>query len=193
MGGLVGVLIYMSLERCSIFPCDRQPHVPCQSTSLSMAQPEFCGNGQVSPMMGACDQSTSHKRKVPSPFISYSTSSHGVVQLAPSSKRHAGGKDTKAGGAEESAEREVDKFSLLNPEAASGKEEEAVEEAHFGNGSGEQEASPTLSMISCGSMSAFALGVASGNGGRPMDASPSKCQKSPSGGIIDQAAATVDS
>ena len=144
-------------------------------------------------MMGACDQSTSHKRKVPSPFISYSTSSHGVVQLAPSSKRHAGGKDTKAGGAEESAEREVDKFSLLNPEAASGKEEEAVEEVHFGNGSGEQEASPTLSMISCGSMSAFALGVASGNGGRPMDASPSKCQKSPCGGIIDQGAATVDS
>jgi hypothetical protein len=146
-------------------------------------------------MMGACDQSTSHKRKVPSPFISYSTSSHGVVQLAPSSKRHAGGKQTKAGGAEESAERAVNKFSLLNPEAASGKEEEAeaVEEAHFGNGSGEQEASPALSMISCGSMSAFALGVASGNGGRPIDASPSKCQKSPGAGIIDQAAATVDS
>lgn len=144
-------------------------------------------------MIGACDQSTSHKRKVPSPFISYSTSSHGVVQLAPSSKRHAGGKDDKVGGAEESAEREVDKFSLLNPEAANGKDEEAVEEAHFVNGCGEEEASPALSMISCGSMSAFALGVASGNCVRPMDASPSKCHKSPSGGIIDQAAATVDS
>lgn len=158
----------------------------CSSATLFLT----CGAGQVSPMMGACDQNQSHKRKMPSPFISYATSSQGVVQLAPSSKRHAGAQGAKAGGADRAAEGSENKFSLLSEEAG-GKEEGQAEEVHYANGGVEGQASPALSMISCGSMSAFALGVASGNGGRPLDMQSKG--ESAGVGLIEQAAATVDS
>jgi len=145
---------------------------------------------QMSPMMNALDRSaavSTHKRKVPSPFISYATTSHGVVQLNQSTKRAKGG-DCKPEG----------RLSLLSSEVEAATKGEGAEDDEMGGGGGGGfvqggEPSPTLSMMSCGSMSAFALGVASGNGARSLDMhAKDEAPNASCSGIIDQAVAAVD-
>jgi hypothetical protein len=139
---------------------------------------------QVSPMMTAFDQTSGAKRKMPSPFISYATTSNGVVQLTPSSS------SKRAKGADGKTEGRLSLFSS-DPDAPSKAEEEELGSGGAAYGQG-GEPSPTLSMISCGSMSAFALGVASGNGGRALDMQAKDEATSSCAGIIDQAVAAVD-
>ena len=144
---------------------------------------------QVSPIMSACDNedNTAQKRKVPSPFVSYSTSCQGIVELSSSTKRHTGVEGVKGNGGDGTADRSpAVRLPFLNHEQDELDERRDQKKTTAG---GEQ--SPTLSMLaSCDSMSAFAMGVASANGVPPLGM---ECKEETAGkNIIDQAVTEVN-
>lgn len=144
---------------------------------------------QVSPIMSACDNedNTAQKRKVPSPFVSYSTSCQGIVELSSSTKRHTGVEGVKGNGGDGTADRiPAVRLPFLNHEQDELDERRDQKKTTAG---GEQ--SPTLSMLaSCDSMSAFAMGVASANGVPQLGM---ECKEETAGkNIIDQAVTEVN-
>ena len=139
--------------------------------------------------MSACDNedNTAQKRKVPSPFVSYSTSCQGIVELSSSTKRHTGVEGVKGNGGDGTADRSpAVRLPFLNHEQDELDERRDQKKTTAG---GEQ--SPTLSMLaSCDSMSAFAMGVASANGVPPLGM---ECKEETAGkNIIDQAVTEVN-
>ena len=139
--------------------------------------------------MSACDNedNTAQKRKVPSPFVSYSTSCQGIVELSSSTKRHTGVEGVKGNGGDGTADRSpAVRLPFLNHE-----QDELDERRDQKKTTGGCEQSPTLSMLaSCDSMSAFAMGVASANGVPPLGM---ECKEETAGkNIIDQAVTEVN-
>ena len=131
-------------------------------------------------------EASGQKRKGASPFISYTSFSNGPSD--PSAKRQAGthslgGTSNKTAGGSSPSPQEsripfmnMDRFPTPPPPVGD-KDEQAAHEAcvweqasayshKLDSSESHGMMSPPMNMLSCGSMSAFALGVAAGNGSR---------------------------